>query len=115
VIGMGDSTIDAIITDRWADQTARTMRLVRTISTTLLVGAGVAVALGLIVAAVALDTDFGDPGLLGPGGSYRVGQVAGSLLTCLTPAGLLLAAGGYLRLQAARFETELLVEDLETA
>ena len=77
-------------------------------------GAGLAVVLGLVVAAVSLDTDFGGgPGVLGPGGSYRVGQVATSLLSCLTPAGLLLAAGGYLRLQAARFETDLVVEDLD--
>ena len=109
---MGDGTIDIPPSDRWADQAARTLRLVQLVSTILFCGAGLAVALGLITAITQVVSDFSQVGMaVEQLSSFRISQFTTTLLSCLLPAGVLLAAGGYLRLQALRYETDLVEED----
>ncbi|UDY35883.1 hypothetical protein [Dermatobacter hominis] len=109
---MGEGTIETPSSDRWADQAARTLRLVHLVSTILLVGAVLAVVLGMITATTQLATQWSDLGMATSGmSSMRIGQFASTVMSSLLPSGVMLAAGGYLRLQALRFETDLLVED----
>lgn len=101
--------------DRWVKVAVSSLGLAGRVSTALFVGAAIAVALGVFAAVAtyvaASDTpEFGE-GLTMPSQDWATAaQVASILLSCLLPAGLLAAAGAAIRLQAARFETDILAD-----
>jgi hypothetical protein len=104
----------AASTDGWAAHTARSLELARTVSMLLFVGAGAAFALGVLASLLtylSLDTggSFGEVSTFGSTGSrLALAQSVSILLSSLLPAGLLGAAAVALRLQAGRFEVEVL-------
>lgn len=97
-------------TDGWAVRTAGTLRLARVASTVLLVGAGSSLLFAVVSSVISYSEFFGGFGELGRLSESRLAlsQALQVLLAGLLPAGVLLAAGVAIRLQAARFETEFL-------
>jgi len=99
--------------DRLAVTTAKSLSLTGTVSSLLLVGAGLAVLIGIVGAiatysATNMGTNLGDVLTMDSGMGINVSQTLGFLLSSLLPAGLLAAAGVALRLQAARLEVAFL-------
>lgn len=109
----GSDEEQAVTPDLWASRAATTLMLAARISTLLFIGAGLAVVLG-VVAAVASYSAYGgtDTNELMSLSAYDRGfaawQSSSLLSNSLLPAGLLAAAGVALRLQASRFEAEIL-------
>jgi hypothetical protein len=100
--------------DEWAAHTARSLDLAGTVSRWLFFGAGAALALGVLASVltyVSMDTSgaFGEVTTFGSTGSrMALAQSASILLGSLLPAGLLAAAAVALRLQADRFQVDVL-------
>jgi hypothetical protein len=93
--------------ERWAMSLAKSVILSGTVSTMLLVGAGLALLLGVVGAVFLGITQWNTGGL---GSSYAVAQICSALSSCLLPAGLLAASAAAIRLQMSRVEAEY-VED----
>lgn len=96
-------------TDGWAQRTEATLRLAQTASKVLLGGAVLSLAVGSLITVVAF-TDFGGGGGFGQPSQWGIAvtQSLQYLLGSFLPAGVLLAAGVAVRIQALRFETEFL-------
>jgi hypothetical protein len=100
--------------DDWGARTARSLAMAATMSRVLFVGAVVALALGVLSATLtytSMDTtgSFGQVATFDSTGSrLALAQASSTLLGSLLPAGLLAAAAMAIRLQAARFEVDVL-------
>lgn len=96
----------------WAREVVGSIHLARTVARWLFVLSAVALGLG-VLAAVFTFLGYqaqGSDGFGGSGDWLAMSAVAGSLLSGVLPAGLLAAGGALLRIQAARFETDMLDE-----
>lgn len=100
--------------DPWAVRTATTLKLTERLSMLLFIGAGLALVLGLVMAIGtynAADGQLADAGGLfssDSGNTFAIVQSMSYVAASLLPAGLLAAAAVALRLQAARFEADVL-------
>jgi hypothetical protein len=82
---------------------AKSVILSEMVAKVLLIGAGVALVLGIVGAvAIAIATS----GTEGSPTGYAVAQTCGALVSCLLPAGVLAASAAAIRLQISRVEAE---------
>jgi hypothetical protein len=82
---------------------AKSVIMSEMVATVLLIGAGVALLLG-IVGAVAIAYATSHTG--GSPSGYEVAQACGALVSCLLPAGVLAASSAAIRLQISRVEAD---------
>jgi hypothetical protein len=97
----------------WAMEAARSTRLARTMAKVCFLLAGLSLTVGLIGAITSFLYVTDQSAFGGPSGetTLALAQASNVLLNGLLPAGLLAAAGAFLRVYAVRFETDLYVND----
>lgn len=98
--------------DDWEPSGRDAVDLVGTVSKALFIGAGLALVLG-ILGAVATFSGHSSVSAFEAGAatavqrnSFAISQMSSQLVDCLLPAGLLLAAGMALRVQAGRLDAK---------
>ena len=110
-----EETHDGGIGDPWAARTATTLKLTERISMLLFVGAALALVLGVASAIGSYNASGSELSEVGnvflsqsAGSTFAVVQAMSFVAGSLLPAGLLASAAVALRLQAARFEADVL-------